>query len=62
MLHGSQFRQNYGKVGYRNIFGDLIRQYPEINLHGEKTWTKLELYIKYHRFTERAAKVLEDGN
>jgi hypothetical protein len=62
MLSDPHFRENYRKVGYRNIFGDLIRQYPEINIKGEKTWTKIPLYKTYHRFTERAANLLEEGN
>jgi len=62
MLSDPHFRENYRKVGYRNIFGDLIRQYPEINTNGDKTWTKIALYKKCHRFTERAAELLEAGN
>ena len=40
---------------------DCIRNYPEIAIDGKGSWQKIERYKKYHRISERAAKLLENG-
>lgn len=43
-----------------DYFHLILRHFPEYNSEGRKTWQKLDLYKKHHKFTERAVKVLEE--
>ncbi|MBC8548757.1 MAG: hypothetical protein H8D23_03815 [Candidatus Brocadiales bacterium] len=36
-----------------------IRHFPDINSEDKKTYQKVELYKRYHRISERAAKIID---
>jgi hypothetical protein len=55
------FRDNYNSPGYRYIFGQIIRQYAEINNNYQKTWKHIDLCRVHHKFTVRAANVLNEN-
>ena len=57
-LKDENFRKNYHKPGFKKIINELVRQYGEINSDGIKTWQKIELYKKHHKFSIRASELL----
>lgn len=59
-LSTDNFYNNIFSPGYKEIFVQFLRQYPGISTEGVNTWQKVELYLKHHKITQRAAKVIEN--
>ena len=61
LLKNKLFRDNYKKVGFSKIIQELVRQYPEINNEGKKTWQKIDLYKKHHKWSIEATCLLNQN-
>ncbi len=59
ILNSEYYRDNYKKKGLREILVSAIRHFPDINSEDKKTYQKVELYKRYHRISERAAKIID---
>lgn len=60
ILNSDYYRENHSKPGLKEIFKSAIRQFPENNSENKKTWKNVDLYLKNHRISERAAKIIDN--
>jgi len=62
ILQNDTFRKNHSTPGFKEIVNSILRQFPEITTNGKKTWKKIPLYLKHHKITERASKIINTND